>query len=64
MPAESARQAHSAQVARAVRHGKIKKRDLPSGLRKVVESMGSMSEAQLEDFSHTRGKTLATRRTG
>lgn len=62
MPATSARQARSAQVARAVRHGKVNKRDLPPGLRAVVESMGSMTEEELEEFSRTRGKTLATRR--
>lgn len=62
MPASSARQARSAQVARAVKHGKVKKKDLPPGLQRVVESMGSMSEEELEAFSRTRGKTLATRR--
>jgi hypothetical protein len=62
MPAESSRQAHSARVTRAVKRGKVNKRDLPPGLRRVVASMGSMSEAQLEDFSRTKGATLATRR--
>ena len=62
MPAESSRQAHSAQVTRAVKHGRVKKKDLPPGLQRVVESMSSMSEGDLEDYSKTRGKTLATRR--
>ena len=62
MPAESARQARSAQVARAVKHGKVSKSSLPPGLRRVVESMSSMSERQLEDYSRTRGTTMATRK--
>ena len=62
MPAESARQARSAQVTRAVKHGTVKKKSLPPGLQRVVESMSSMSESDLEDYSRTKGKTLATRR--
>lgn len=62
LPAQSAKQARSAQVTRAVKHGKVKKKDLPPGLQRVVESMASMSESDLEDYSKTRGKTLATRR--
>lgn len=60
MPAESSSQARSAQVTRAVKRGKVKKKDLPPGLRRVVESMSSMNESQLEDYSRTKGKTLAT----
>lgn len=62
MPAESSRQARSARVTRAVKHGRVKKSSLPPGLQRVVESMSSMSEADLEDYSRTTGKTLATRR--
>ena len=62
MPASSAKQARAARVTRAVKHGKVPQKDLPPGLRAVVESMQGMTEEELEEFSRTQGKTLATRR--
>ena len=62
MPARSSSQARAAQVTRAVKHGKVQKKNLPAGLQRVVESMSSMSESDLEDYSRTKGNTLATRR--
>ena len=51
MPAKSEAQRRTAGAALSVKRGKQKLSDLPPGLRKVVESMLSMSEEELEDFA-------------
>jgi len=66
MPAQSQAQQHVANMARAVKHGKLLLRDVPAGARKAVESMAAMPESQLDDFQHAvphapQRKTLLTR---
>ena len=58
MPAQSSKQAHTAQVAMGIKHGKINPKSLPPGLRKAALSMAEMSEDQLKDFMHTKKKSL------
>ena len=54
MPAQSSKQAHTAQMARAVQGGHAKLKDMPKGARKAIKSMMSMSRSQLHDFMHVK----------
>ena len=57
MPAESSKQAHTAQMAAAVKGGHVKLKDLPPGARSAVKSMMSMSREQLGDFFKVKKKS-------
>lgn len=51
MPAQSSAQQHTAQMARAVKHGHKRLRDMPAGARGAIRSMLGMSDSQLAEFS-------------
>jgi hypothetical protein len=56
MPATSQKQANTARMALAYKHGHLSLKDLPPGAREPVKSMAGMSEASLKDFTHTKKK--------
>jgi len=58
MPATS-KQKNTAQMAKAVKSGALKMRDVPVGARAAVRSMMDMSSGQLDEMMHSR-----TRRKG
>jgi hypothetical protein len=65
MPAQSTSQARTARVALQVKRQKMSLGDVePAGFRKAVQSMMSMSESQLQDFTHTKkgGGVMSGRR--
>lgn len=55
MPSQSESQARTARVALQVKRQTMSLGDIePAGFRTAVQSMASMSETQLQDFTHTR----------
>jgi hypothetical protein len=55
MPAESQSQRRTAAVALQVKRKKMTLAEVePAGFRRAVQSMLSMSESQLQDFTHMK----------
>jgi hypothetical protein len=61
LPAQSSRQANTARMAMAHKHGHLALKDIPAGAREAVQSMSKMAEDSLKDFMHTakpKAKTI------
>jgi hypothetical protein len=59
MPAKSKKQQMAAGAALAAKRGQRSESSLKGASKQMVESM---SEKQLEDFAHTKGKRLPTKK--